>query len=172
MLINLYLQLKNDDTATFDKPPHHHLFNMISNNNLGQQTALLKHRQQTQNQKNSKHDLIAQPPAIHFNVSSDVFHAFQNPAGSEANASLANSQHVLSSMLLPAGHFQGPQLTLDEFCALYSLSDRVKDKLDENGYSGSHTFHFVELQDLKDGGFKVGEIAQLKDAISQWSMDA
>lgn len=75
-------------------------------------------------------------------------------------------------MLLPTDRVSGPHLTLDEFCMLYSLSESVKRKLDENGYSGAHTFQFVELQDLKDGSFKAGEIAQLKDAISQWSLPA
>ena len=67
-----------------------------------------------------------------------------------------------SHMLLPHDCIPGTRLSLTEFCALYDLTENVRTRLDENGYNGSHTSRFAELQDLKDAGLKAGEIAQMK----------
>ena len=77
---------------------------------------------------------------------------------------------IASDMLIPADCLPGPELSLENFCKIYCLTDGVQNKLDENGYSGSHTFQYVEWKDLKsNAGLKAGEIAQLKHAISMWS---
>jgi len=78
---------------------------------------------------------------------------------------------MVSDTLIPADHALGPMLSLDDFCKTYLLTDGVRTKLDDNGYSGSHTFQYAEWKDLKsDAGLKAGEIAQLKHAISIWSI--
>ena len=77
---------------------------------------------------------------------------------------------VASDMLIPIDRLPGPELSLDDFCKTYRLTDSVQKKLDENGYCGSHTFQYAEWKDLKsDAGLKAGEIAQLKHAITTWS---
>ena len=81
-------------------------------------------------------------------------------------------QAANSHMLLPHDRIPGSRLTLADFCAIYELTENIQTKLDENGYNGSHTFRFAELQDLKDAGLKAGEIAQMKDAIWRWSLPA
>ena len=85
-------------------------------------------------------------------------------------ASLAFQPLVTSDMLIPINCLPGPELSLDDFCKTYHLTDSVRKKLDENGYCRSHTFQYAEWKDLKsDAGLKVGEIAQLKHAITMWS---
>ena len=68
------------------------------------------------------------------------------------------------------GHIAGARIALEEFCTLYNLSESVHMKLEENGYIGSWTLPFADVQDLRDVGFKPGELAQLKDAVLQWSL--
>lgn len=85
-------------------------------------------------------------------------------------APLASQPLIASDMLIPINHLPGPELSLDNFCKTYCLTDSVRKKLDENGYCGSHTFQYAEWKDLKsDAGLKAGEIAQLKHAITMWS---
>lgn len=90
------------------------------------------------------------------------------PAAPAAPTVQASNSH----MLLPHDRIPGPRLSLTEFRTIYELTENVQTKLDENGYNGSHTFRFAELQDLKDAGLKAGEIAQMKDAIWRWSLSA
>jgi len=78
---------------------------------------------------------------------------------------------MVSDTLIPADCAPGPMLSLDDFCKTYLLTDGVRTNLDDNGYSGSHTFQYTEWKDLKsDAGLKAGEIVQLKHAISIWSI--
>jgi hypothetical protein len=173
-------QLKGPTIATLDTPPNHHLFNAISNNQLGQLSPLLERRQRG----NSTGSAAA--PVINFNVPAEFIQLFHPPAAPAATplataAAAAPAAPIqplappaflmVSNTLIPADRAPGPTLSLDDFCKTYLLTDGVRTKLDENGYSGSHTFQYAEWKDLKsDTGLKAGEIAQLKHAISIWSI--
>jgi hypothetical protein len=173
-------QLKGPTIATLDTPPNHHLFNAISNNQLGQLSPLLERRQRG----NSTGSAAA--PVINFNVPAEFIQLFHPPAAPAATplataAAAAPAAPIqplappaflmVSNTLIPADRAPGPTLSLDDFCKTYLLTDGVRTKLDENGYSGSHTFQYAEWKDLKsDAGLKAGEIAQLKHAISIWSI--
>lgn len=74
-----------------------------------------------------------------------------------------------TGMLIPGDRVPGPDLSLLEFCLAHRLTDGVRNKLEENGYSGSHTFQYAQWEELKEAGLKAGEIAQLKHAILTWS---
>lgn len=73
-------------------------------------------------------------------------------------------------MLLPSTLAPGPKLTLVEFCTAYELTDLVRERLDANGYTGSNLLPYIELTELKDMGFKPGEIAALKEAVRSWAL--
>ena len=75
-----------------------------------------------------------------------------------------------TGMLIPGDCVPGPDMLLAEFCVAHRLTDGVRNKLDENGYSGSHTFQYAQWEELKEAGLKAGEIAQLKHAIVTWSI--
>jgi len=45
----------------------------------------------------------------------------------------------------------------------------VHQKLDENGYTTSNTITYIRVSELKEMGFKHGEIAAMKDAVRQWA---
>ena len=75
----------------------------------------------------------------------------------------------ITGMLIPGDHVPGPDLLLSEFCLTHYLTDSVHNKLEENGYSGSHTFQYAQWEELREAGLKVGEIVQLKHAIMMWS---
>ena len=48
----------------------------------------------------------------------------------------------------------------------------VYHKLDENGYTSSNTISYIWVSELKEMGFKHGEIAAMKDAVWQWISSA
>lgn len=75
-----------------------------------------------------------------------------------------------TGMLIPGDRMPGPDMPLAEFCLAHRLTDGVRNKLEENGYSGSHTFQYAQWEELREAGLKAGEIAQLKHAIVTWSI--
>jgi len=45
----------------------------------------------------------------------------------------------------------------------------VHQKLDENGHTTSNTITYICVSELKEMGFKHGEIVAMKDAVQQWA---
>jgi len=61
-----------------------------------------------------------------------------------------------TSVLIP-----GHDMLLAKFCPAHHLTDGVHNKLEENGYSGSHTFQYAQWEELWEVAWKAGEIMQL-----------
>ena len=76
-----------------------------------------------------------------------------------------------STLLLPNECQAGPTYTVDEFCHQYELDDKICTHLKNNGYACTHTFKYIETLELKTMGFKLGEIAELKEAICLWAAE-
>ena len=156
---------------TLETPPNHHLFNVISNNQLGQLSPLIERRQRG-NAANLNTPTTLLPSMIRFDASPELLQVFRPAmAGVPQAAALVNAAHapVALDTLIPANRIPGPTMSLAEFCEAYKLTDGIQKKLEENGYSGSHTFQYAEWQELKDAGLKAGEIAQMKHALFSWS---
>jgi hypothetical protein len=75
-----------------------------------------------------------------------------------------------SPMLLPSSRAIGQYLTLQDFCTQYDITDTVRNKLSDEGYTNSRVLQYIAIEELKEVGFKNGEIASLKDAIIRWSV--
>jgi hypothetical protein len=75
-----------------------------------------------------------------------------------------------SLTLLPANRTAGSLLTLEDFCSLYQVDDAVRQKLSDEGYKTSSHLQYAMVQELKETGFRIGEIASLKDACARWSL--
>lgn len=107
-------------------------------------------------------------PVFNFNVPPELLAVFRptpTPATIEHGGPPPVHDH---QSLVQSGMQHGPNLTLDAFCTLYGLSEEIKTKLRENGYTGSDTLTFIIVPELKEMGFKYGEIAALKAAMRQW----
>lgn len=125
-------QLKGPMIAMLDTPPNHHLFNAVSNNQLGQLSPLLEHRQ-CGNSTGS-----AAAPVINFNVPAEVIHLFRPPAAPATPVTAVAAAPAIpiqplappafpmvSDTLIPADRAPGPTLSLDDFCKTYLLTDGV-----------------------------------------------
>ena len=143
------------------KLPNHHLFNALPPNKLGNKSPLLECRIAQQHAANAP-----AAPIMHFHLAD----MFRPPPTPTATTPLISSS--ITTSLLPAGRVAGPRIALEDFCKHYNLSDSVHKKLDKNGYVGSWTLPFADVQELREANFRPGEIAQLKDVVLQWSQVA
>ncbi|KAI6148063.1 hypothetical protein BKA82DRAFT_16709 [Pisolithus tinctorius] len=115
-------------------------------------------------------------PVINFNIPHEIFSIFCPPTAtttwiaSPTKEAISTAKSTNHDLLLPTSASPGPHLTLNEFCLMYSLSNSVHQKLDENGYMTSNTITYIHISELKEMGFKHGEIAAMKDAVRQWAM--
>ena len=75
-----------------------------------------------------------------------------------------------TSMLISGDCTPGPDMSLAEFCLAHCFMEGVHNKLEENGYSGSHTFQYAQWEGLQEAGLTAGKVAQLKHAIMMWSI--
>jgi hypothetical protein len=186
-LLSYSKQLKGPDTATLHKPPSHHLFNALNNNQVGQVNALLERRARF----NAQSAPVAPTMNFNLNIPAEVatFLRPQAPPGPPPAAVLVDApalagpardpgpvlqplpvvSNTTQSMLISSDRLPGPELSLADFCLQYGLTNGISQKLDENGYAGSHTFEYASWDEMRDAGLKSGEIAQLKHAIAKWS---
>ena len=72
--------------------------------------------------------------------------------------------------LIPATHEPGYKLNMESFCMMFNLSDSIQQRLKDNAYTGTHAFAHMETAELREMGFKAGEIADLKEAVKEWAV--
>ena len=73
---------------------------------------------------------------------------------------------------LESSRLPGPDMPISDFCHLYGLGNSVLEKFTSNGYAHSHMLRFVQLSELKEMNFLLGEVAVMKDAVKRWSIPA
>ena len=148
-------------------------------NQLGQLSLLLECQLQAKNANTSPTSLI------NFNIPPEFVQLLcPVPATPEPTNLLAPAPTIVphapapaapaysgtTGMLIQGDRVPGPDMTLADFCVVHQLMEGVRSKLEENGYSGSHTFQYAQWEELQEAGLKAGEIAQLKHAIATWSL--
>jgi hypothetical protein len=74
--------------------------------------------------------------------------------------------------LLESSRSPGLDMPINDFCRLYDLGDAILQKFLNNGYAHSRMLRFVQLAELKEMNFMLGEIAAMKDAVKRWSIPA
>ncbi|KAG2154806.1 hypothetical protein DEU56DRAFT_751437 [Suillus clintonianus] len=156
--------LKDDGTATLEKPPHHKLFD------VRKISPVLQRRLDSQNTK------VPSPstPVFNFTIGNEVLDIFrpQLPAVAVAPAlssTLHSSDSACTTFLHPS-RAQGRDIPLDEFCTEYDLGNNIHVKFTENAYKEAQFLRFVTISELKEMGFQLGEIAALRDAVEWWSV--
>ncbi|KAG1752435.1 uncharacterized protein EDB91DRAFT_1243201 [Suillus paluster] len=160
-------------------PPNHSHFNMVPAELLGRQSLLAAHHQQQQANEQAK-KLAETPlapassgPVVNVNFPPELFQAIRGLSAPMAPQftlpNLAPAVHSAPSLLSPTQLISpGPRMALIDFCSTYEISDTLQKKLLEHGFNSSHSFRHVTIDDLQKAGLLCGELAELKDAISQW----
>ena len=159
-------QMKGEDFATIQKPPNHKLFDM-NNKNI---SPVLQRRMA--NRAQSK----AAPPApvFHISLGNDFANILRPPPTAAAAQAIATgpSLHAEnpSSLLLHPSRLPVPEMDIAVFCQQFDLAPQTLEKLKENYYGKAQVLRFVRIDDLKEMGFRMGEIAGLQDAVEKWSV--
>jgi hypothetical protein len=104
-------------------------------------------------------------PAINIGFPPEMMAAFHPPQHA-APAPMPN----MAPMLLPPLRGPGANMSIAEFCVYYELDDSIRARLDDNGFKVARVLQYVAVNDLKEMGFKFGEIAALKDGVGRWSV--
>ncbi|KAJ7499607.1 hypothetical protein FB451DRAFT_1549172 [Mycena latifolia] len=77
---------------------------------------------------------------------------------------------VIDSRLLCESTLAGSQtLEIKEFCTKYALSSKIRGRLEENEFETAEVLFTVTDAILKEAGFKLGQIAELKRALTQYA---
>lgn len=80
---------------------------------------------------------------------------------------LAQPQVAPTSLMLP-NYIEGPEMDIERFCLIYNLPPAIQTHFHESAITGTHAFSEINGTDLKEMGFKLGEIIDLKRAIGSW----
>jgi hypothetical protein len=154
------MQLKHDDDiATIEKPPNHEIFNDVPVCAHAKGSPLLEHR--LQNMKSSQNPAASSSiPIIHVHMPNSEAPSYTStpsaPIPAHTNKLLTYTK-------------TGPDLSIDDFCRVYNLSNDILRRLKDNGYQRAKTFKHILLAELHEMGFKHSEIALLQDAVEEWA---
>ncbi|KAF8836322.1 hypothetical protein BDN67DRAFT_1014783 [Paxillus ammoniavirescens] len=164
---------KDSNLADLETPPNHHKFNAVPGRTAMNILPLLQHCLAERNQPATGQT----GPVFNFNIPPEILGIFRpvgaaqpQPAQAVIKAPQASSTPIDHDQLtlVPSAAQHGQKLSLDEFCDRYSLSQDIRTKLHKNGYTGTEMISFIVISELKDMGFKHGEIAVMKAAVRHW----
>jgi hypothetical protein len=148
-------------SATLQKLPNHQLFNAVSPTFLAEKSPLMQACL-----KNIAHDnplVQLQPiaPVINVHMPNDLFQLHQYPA------LVPGPVPAMSNALIPAMAHLTPDnnMSINDFCSTYKLSDSILQCLSENRFTQSHAFRHIQVDDLKAMGLVLGEIADVREAV-------
>ncbi|KAJ2936270.1 hypothetical protein H1R20_g822, partial [Candolleomyces eurysporus] len=162
--------LRGPDTATIDHPPNHKLFDAVRAN--APKSALLQARL---NATAKERQATATQPVVNVVLPNDMFGMINRGTQDQAGLAAVPTRHtgaIDSDSLIPFGQQSGERLSLSDFCTRYDLPSAILTRLEENAYRNSSGLRFVRIPELVTMGFKPGEIADLRDAVEQWSIPA
>jgi hypothetical protein len=101
-------------------------------------------------------------PIFNLSLGNDFLHSTNN---------IKNSSRAPDSLsLLDPSRTAGPDMPIATFCTRYELGDLILRKLIDNGYSHACMLRFVQITELTQMEFRLGDIAAMKDAVEQWSV--
>jgi hypothetical protein len=61
-------------------------------------------------------------------------------------------------------------MTITEFCTQYGLCESMAKKFNTHGYERARVLRFLTVDDANGIGLRLGELAELRDAIERWSV--
>lgn len=178
-LVLILCKCKGKKHATKDRPPNHHLFEALFENKDGPTKSLLTECRQQRNTVKNPRDPAA--PVIHVNFPVDMFHGLHAGLPPVPPAHLWPQPLALPvrdapepSLPGPLSYLcpypsHGPCMELTEFFTAYRLSDGLREVLVRHGFTGLSALCYATVRDVESMELRCGDIAQLKDAMAQWS---
>lgn len=157
--------LQGPERATLTKPPNDTLFDAaVGTTGATGDMSILQRRAAAQ--KNAGPAQLS--PIINFNVPQEIVGLFQPRTPVTPSSAITPPAAVPSSPdRLSLVRQDAPILEpihLSEFAKRYHISDQVYTRLEQEGFTTSNQLRYIIIRDLKEMGFKRGEIAVLQDA--------
>jgi hypothetical protein len=143
--------------VTLETPPNHKLFNER------QVSPILQCR------LDASKNAAAPAPVVNISLRkeiSDLFHPIVRSLTAASEPSHTPDHN--SCYLLPPSHAPGMDMPISEFCDLYALGPDILKKFVSHLYKNVCVLRFVTLVDLKEMGFRLREIAGLRNAVELW----
>ena len=138
-------------------PPNNKLFDVAS---VSHNSPVLQ-RRKTEQRKASE-AAASSAPIFNLSLGNDFLHSTNN---------IKNSSWAPDTLsLLDPSCTAGPDMPITTFCTRYELGDPIVWKLTDNGYSHAHMLRFVQISELTQMEFWLGDIVAMKDAVEQWSV--
>ncbi|KAF8955219.1 hypothetical protein BDZ97DRAFT_1674510 [Flammula alnicola] len=162
--------LRGPTSATLDKPPNIQLFDPVSPHTIVSKSPILQARLNAKEKRDAPQQPpppqpILQAPPVHiYNYQQPPVGVFGPAAG--IAAAIPNNQ----TGLIPVGCAEGIKLDLLTFCTCYNIADDIRERLQLHRITGTHAFGHLSGDDLKEMGFKVGEIIDVKQAVKEWAV--
>ncbi len=157
--------LQGPERATLTKPPNDTLFDAaIGKAGATGDMSILQRRAVAQ--KNAGPTQLS--PIINFNVPKEIVGLFQPHMPATSSSAITPPPPIPCSpdrlsLVRREAPILGP-IPLSEFATRYQISDQVYTRLEQEGFTTSNQLRYIIIRDLKDMGFKRGEIAVLQDA--------
>ena len=123
----------------------------------------------------NKGQLTQAAPVINVVMPNDMFGilrpAFAPTPDPQPPIPVLHQSLMPSSQSLIPPHLQpGIKQDIATFCQAHGLSEQVLEKFRAHAYTGTQAFRYIDVQELKELGFKPGEIVDLKEAILEWAI--
>lgn len=184
LLTCFFYQLKGDGFANINKPPHHHLFDGLHKNKP--RPSLIAQRAAEQAKQTTATATPLQPVINnHVSFPAELVAAFKQPVAPQAEP---NNAPALAVTSIPADPFatrrlsdnallsldgrHGKSMGFMAFCKQYMISDTLRERLEGCGYDGPELLPDTNVKDLKEAGFKPGELQRLRHALTSWVKDS
>ncbi|TFK35642.1 hypothetical protein BDQ12DRAFT_611582, partial [Crucibulum laeve] len=159
--------LRGEEFASIETPPNTTLFNEVSPTSIVAESPIL----QACLNAMAKEKATLSAPVINVVLPNDIFGLYCPTAPAPLPAQLApihQQQHVASSGLIPTHLHPGVKMDMTTFCATYHLSNAILSWFKENAFTGTQAFQYIDNSEIKEMGFKLGEIVDLKEAVEEW----
>ena len=162
-------------SVALHQPPNNKLFDLSQTTRI---SPVIQH-QKAEQAAIASSSSPAGPPIFNISLRNDFANIFRPAPPLALAPALAPApvaplpQPVIAqiySSLLPPSREPGIDMALSEFCTRYGLSDEILTKLTKNGYTRTRTLRFVQTDDLNMIGFMLGEVAEMKDVVEQWTL--
>ncbi|PPQ82245.1 hypothetical protein CVT24_012929, partial [Panaeolus cyanescens] len=163
-----------EPSATVERPPSIREFDPVARHTVASKSKLLQARiNAMEREKGTSGVPAAVPqPVINVVLPDNIYGRVNARAAHSASGSQpVDGAAAPSTGLIPSGCEEGPNLDITTFCAIYNLPPSFLQKFHLGAITGTHAFAHLTPTDLaaEPMGFKIGEVIDLKRAISSWA---
>lgn len=163
LILSNVLQLHSEHglpTATLEHPPNEAPFDTVSTKNVVKRSPLLQARVDSMQKEKGG---CTEPVQIH----NHIYH--QPPTAGLGEALPLAAAHSKDKPLILEHCVAGEEMEIGEFVSVFHAPSSILAHFNQHAITGTHAFSHLTENTLKDMGFKIGEIIDLRRAVGLWA---